>query len=107
MLTEPLTYDELRTMAVRPSQRGAYSDSPIDPKVGLHVHPGYDDVHVYIAGLGKIAEIYPDHTNFLYRAESMPDEFAAVLRGRLPYQDDGSETEVNHDTYREQAGEDA
>ncbi len=63
--TEPLTYKALHDMAVKPSERGAYSDSPLGEDIGLHVHGDDRDVHVYVAGVGKVAEVWPDHTDFL------------------------------------------
>lgn len=82
-----LTYKQLYHMAVAPNERGAYSDSPLGPGIGLHVHGDDLDVHVYVAGFGKIAEVYPDRTNFLYGPASMPDRTAQVLWHRLPDHD--------------------
>jgi hypothetical protein len=81
---EALTYEELRAMAVSPSERGAYSNSPLGEDIGLHVH-GYepDSVHVYVASTGKIAEVHPDYTSFLYRGDSLFGD-AYTLWLRLP-----------------------
>jgi hypothetical protein len=82
-----LTYIQLRSMAVSPSQPGAYSGSPLGEDIGLHYHDTYPDVHVYVKGLGKIAEVFPDRTNFLYGASAMPTRAAEVLWHRLPSHD--------------------
>src|SRR5271156_2381737 len=69
---EALTYEELRAMAVSPAERGAYSFSPLGEDIGLHVHDYEpDSVHVYVASTGKIAEVHPDRTHFLYRGDSL------------------------------------
>lgn len=80
-----LSYEELRAMAVPPSEPGAYSHSPLGEAIGVHVHsqaPG-TDVHVYVAGYGKIAEVWPDHTSLLAQRKHLPPAGQAVL-GRLP-----------------------
>lgn len=78
------TYQELREMAVDPSQPGAYSGSPLgEGNVGLHVHPGSDDIHVYVAGFSRVARVYPDRTVFEYGRTSLPEE-ARGLYDLLP-----------------------
>lgn len=84
---QTFTYQELRAMAVQPHEPGAYSGSPVgEGDVGLHVHPGTDDVHVYVAGFSKLAEVFPDRTRFLFSRESTPER-ARGLRDMLPHQD--------------------
>lgn len=56
-----LTYEELREMAVTPSDEGAYSNSPLGANIGLHVHAGTIDVNVVVDDL-KIATVFPDRT---------------------------------------------
>jgi hypothetical protein len=86
-MNDKLTYEELRDMAVPPSQRGAYSFSPLGEGIGLHVHSYEpDSVHVYVASTGKIAEVHPGYTSFLYGREYLPHD-AQLLRDRLPHQD--------------------
>jgi hypothetical protein len=86
METTPLTYAGLAAMAVSPSEAGAYGNSPLGEEIGLHLHPGYPDVHVYVAGQGKIAEVYPDHTYFLYAGVQLASmgPVALALAARLP-----------------------
>ena len=83
-----LTYDELRSMAVSPAERGAYSDSPLGEKVGLHMHSTAlgTDVHVYLAGSGKIAEVFPHSTRFLVNGDTLFGE-AREIWTRLPHRD--------------------
>lgn len=78
----PLSYEELRAMAVRPSQPGAYSGSPLGPHTGLHVHYEGDPVHVVVNG-DKIAEISSDHSWFPLPGRLLSAEQRAV-RDRLP-----------------------
>jgi hypothetical protein len=79
-----LTYSELRSMAVDPSQPGAYSNSPLgEGNIGLHVHPGTDVVHVYVAGFGRVAIVGPLGTRFEYAPESLPEN-ARGLYAMLP-----------------------
>jgi oxalate decarboxylase/phosphoglucose isomerase-like protein (cupin superfamily) len=69
------TYEELRAMAVDPSQPGAYSGSPLgEGNIGLHVHPGSEDVHVYLAGSGRVAVAGPHGTRRERAQESLPAE---------------------------------
>lgn len=80
-----LSYEELRAMAVQPYERGAYSDSPLGEGIGLHVHgtqPG-TDVHVYVAGYGKIAEVWPERTDVLAERDFLPPDGKDVM-DRLP-----------------------
>jgi hypothetical protein len=87
---EALTYEELRDMAVSPSERGAYSNSPLGEGIGLHVHSYEpDSVHVYTASVGKIAEVHPGYTRFLYGREYLPHD-AQLLRDRLPHQEESA-----------------
>lgn len=77
-----LTYQELLAMAVRPSQPGAYSGSPLGERTGLHVHYAGEPVHVVVDGT-KIAEVGSERTWF-----PLPDHllspFQRSVRDRLP-----------------------
>jgi hypothetical protein len=77
-----LTHAQLRSMAVSPYERGAYSQSPLGPETGLHVHSEDGPVHVVVDGT-KIAEVSPDSTRWMYRRDSL-NEFQRAIAVRLP-----------------------
>jgi hypothetical protein len=77
-----LTHAQLRSMAVSPYERGAYSQSPLGPETGLHVHSEDGPVHVVVDG-SKIAEVGPDSTYWLDRLDRM-SPFQRGIAVRLP-----------------------
>jgi hypothetical protein len=84
---EPFTHGDLMSMAVSPSQRGAYSHSPLGDGIGLHVHDSDpENVHVYVTGFGKVAEVHPGRTDILAGSYLAVESAAAArdLVRRLP-----------------------
>jgi hypothetical protein len=74
-----LTYGELRTMAVSPDQAGAYTRSVFgEGNIGVHVHPGSSEIHVWVENAGRVAVVFPDGTT---RAERSTETLPQSVRG--------------------------